>query len=486
MHGFAIVVWLLLAAIPVQARWLRAETPSFVVYSQGSEESLRKQAEQLQAYDALLRTVTGVKAPPSPTRVNVIIARDTSLFYHFNVGADYAGVYIASTGGIFALVGRYEAYWRDNDTSVLFHEYAHHFMLQYAASSYPRWYTEGFAQYLMSTRIKDGVAEIGRFDSGDAFMLKDNAWMTFESLIDPRPNRGRSSRSDMFYPQAWIAVHYINADAARRQALARYLAALAKGADPLKGFETAFGMTLQQFQTALFDYSRSSNIGYQRLTWSPPPAQITISPMPVSADQLLILDFATRADISRAGSRLLDEVRRAAATAPPGDVYAETALLRAEAHLGEVQPALALLSAALATRPDDAELLYLRGVALHRAASAKDLDPAQAAALRKTARITLARAHQLAPDDYRILFGHTIVAEKPLSDSEYDVAKRALDLAPQVSDIALATARYEIERNDVVAARALLQRIAANTHKRAAAIEAAEMLAKLDAPNAAR
>lgn len=486
MRCVAIAVWLLLAAIPAHARWLRAETPSFVVYSQGSEEALRRQAEALQAYDALLRTVTGVKAPPSPTRVNVIIARDTSLFYHFNVGTNYAGVYIASIGGIFALVGRYEAYWRDNDTSVLFHEYAHHFMMQYAASSYPRWYTEGFAQYLMSARIMDGVAEIGRVDSGDAYTLKDKAWMTFESLIDPRPNRGRSSRSDMFYPQAWIAVHYINADPVRRQALSRYLAALAKGAEPLKGFEAAFGTTLPAFQAALYDYSRSSNLSYQRLKWSPPSAQVNITEMPASADQLLILDFATRADVSNDGPRLLGEIRRAVATVPPGDVYAETALLRAEAHLGAVEPALEMLNAAIANHPDDAELLYLRGVALHRAASGKDVDPVKAAALRKAARIALARAHQLAPDDYRILFGHTVVADKPLSDSEFEVARLALDLAPQVSDIALATARYQIERHDVVAARALLQRIAGDTHKRAAANEAAEMLAKLDASEAAR
>lgn len=458
MRCFAIVLWLMLAAAPAQARWLRAETPSFIVYSQGSEDSLRKQAEALQAFDGLLRSITGIKAPPSPTRVNVIIGRDTSQFYHFNAGGGYAGVYLSSIDGIYALVGRYEAYWRDNDTSVLFHEYAHHFMLQYAASSYPRWYTEGFAQYLMSARIKDGVAEIGRVDSGDAYMLKDHAWMTFESLIDPNPNRGRDDRDYMFYPQAWITVHYINADPGRRQALGRYLAALAKGDDALKAFEVAFNMSLRDFQIAVYDYSRSSNISYQRLKWSPPAADVAIIALPPSADQLLILDAAVRVNASADPQRLLGDVKRAAATAPPGDVYAETALLRAEVQLGDVQKALAMLAPALAARPDDVELLYLRGVALRRAAAVKDLDPAQAAALRKAARVTLARAHKAAPDDFRILFAHTMVADTPLSDSEYDVAKLAFDLAPQVSEIALATAQYQIDRKDIVAARAQIGR----------------------------
>jgi hypothetical protein len=487
MRWFALVAYLLVAgATSAQARWLRAETPSFFVYSQGSEGSLRKQAEALQDFDALLRTVTGVKAPPSPTRVNVVVVRDNSQMYHFGTGGNVAGVYFSSPGVIAALVGRYEAYGRDTDTSVLFHEYAHHFMMQYAAASYPAWYTEGFASYLMTARIHNGIAEIGRVDSNDAYQLKDQAWMTLGALIAPGTNRERDARSDMFYPQAWVLVHYINADPERRRALSRYLTAVGKGDDPVKSFETAFETTLLAFQTALQDYARHSSLSYQRLKWSPPAATVEITALPAAADQLLLLDLAVRAGFAPDRPRLLGEVRRAAAAAPPGDPFAATALVRAEAELGDVQTALAMLTTLGEEWPDDPELLLIRGTALHRAAEGKDLDPVQAEALRKAARIALARANALQPDDYRILFGHTQVAPHPLSDSEMDVALLAHGLAPQVKEMAIGVARYQIERNERAAARVLLQQLASDAHDRRNAEVAAKLLAELDPPEAAR
>jgi hypothetical protein len=102
-------------------------------------------------------------------------------------------------------------------------------MFQYAAASYPRWYVEGFAVYVMTARLTEGAADLGRFDPGRAYLPKSQAWMTIESLIAPGNNQGRANRYDKFYPQAWITVHYMNADPARHAALGRYLAALARG-----------------------------------------------------------------------------------------------------------------------------------------------------------------------------------------------------------------------------------------------------------------
>ena len=37
---------------------------------------------------------------------------------------------------------------------VLFHEYAHHFMLQYAPAAYPAWYVEGFAEVVSTASFE--------------------------------------------------------------------------------------------------------------------------------------------------------------------------------------------------------------------------------------------------------------------------------------------------------------------------------------------
>ncbi len=44
-----------LAATSAEAKWLRAETDNFIIYSEGSEKSLRDFAVTLQRFDATLR-----------------------------------------------------------------------------------------------------------------------------------------------------------------------------------------------------------------------------------------------------------------------------------------------------------------------------------------------------------------------------------------------------------------------------------------------
>ncbi|MGL4543549.1 MAG: hypothetical protein ACRCUI_13660, partial [Polymorphobacter sp.] len=480
-----LLVSMLVANSPVQARWLRAETPSFIVYSQGDEASLRKHAAALQTFDALLRMITGIKTAPSPTKVSVFVVSDNSEMRPFGIGGAALGVYMKRPGGIALFVGRNEYDAFDSGTAVLFHEYAHHFMFQYAAASYPKWYVEGFAEYVMTARLTEGVAELGRFDSDNAYVLKSQAWMTLESLIAPGSNRGRANRSDMFYPQAWITVPYMNADPARRVALGRYLAALARGDDAIKAFEPAFGMSLMQFQAGLHDYSRSSDLALHRIKWSPPPADIKISVLPDSADKLLLLDLALALGGDSKNDRLLADTRSAAAKWGHEDAYAQRVLAHAEIQLGDLAVGQALLDGLIAASPDDAGLMHLRGLALSRAAAAADITASQAAARRKSARVALARANALRPDDFGILYAHVAASELPLSDAEYAVLLRVRELAPQVNEIGLVTAQRQIERDDIDAARKLLSVIASDTHDRSASEAAAALLTKLDAAPAA-
>ena len=52
------------AATSAQARWLKAESPLFVIYSEGGEKELRNYTQRLEEYDGLLRTMTGTTAAP--------------------------------------------------------------------------------------------------------------------------------------------------------------------------------------------------------------------------------------------------------------------------------------------------------------------------------------------------------------------------------------------------------------------------------------
>lgn len=478
------VVLLLCCASAAQARWLRAETPTFIVYSQGKEAALRAKAEELQAYDALLRAVTGVKAPPSPTRLAVYIVGSGADLVPLGIGGEgIAGVYFAHPDLLAAFVARYESASFDKANTTLFHEYAHHFMYQYGATAYPGWYTEGFAEFISTARFDKGSAEIGRADPGRGYDLT-GAWIPLDTMLAQKPNLRNWSYAK-FYAQAWFMVHYINADPARAAGMRRYLALLAAGKDPNLNFEPAFGLTKVEFYEGLKAYAQGSLHGY-RIKWTPPQTSVSISALPDSADDLLLAEVqlhTTESD-DRGSKGLLKKIR-GSADKWPADPYARRVRAEAEIELGDAAQGLALIDAMIVDAPDDAELAYLRGTALLMQAKAKDLSPEATEALYKSARMALTRANALRPDDYRILFAHVTASAQPLSDTEYAVLMRARDLAPQVNELTLYVAERQIERGDKTSARELLTMLDSDPHSsKAVAEQAKKLLAEIDGPAA--
>ena len=112
-------------ATPAQARWLRAESPRFVVYSDGDGAVLRAYITRLEAFDATLRFIHGLplsEVPPS--KLDVYLLRDSAELQQVNprMGNMVAGFYSASDEDIFAVAIR-----EHGDDSTEQHEYTHHF-----------------------------------------------------------------------------------------------------------------------------------------------------------------------------------------------------------------------------------------------------------------------------------------------------------------------------------------------------------------------
>ena len=64
------------SAAAQDGRWLRAESPSFIVYSEGDERGLRESIERLEMFDRLLRALMRSAAEPSAARLELYLFRD--------------------------------------------------------------------------------------------------------------------------------------------------------------------------------------------------------------------------------------------------------------------------------------------------------------------------------------------------------------------------------------------------------------------------
>jgi len=457
-------------AAPAQARWIEATSPNFILYSEGSEADLRRFAVLLEDYDQLLRWATGTKEPPSPNRLPIYMVRDGGLrIVRPGLPQDTAGFYTANSGSIAAFSSRAQGYGMDRD-DVLFHEYAHHFMLQYYARDYPAWYVEGFAEYMMTANFTAKTIEYRRFNAGRAVSLVNQAWLPVERILDPKQGKRRTRQENwMFYAESWLIVHYLFSTSDRAKALNTYLDALADGKPAPEAFRSSFGMDFKAFDKALRGYM-NSKITYTRMTRSSERAapEVTLRTLPSSADKLLLLRAAMRLGVAENDQpRVLEAVRKEAADFPD-DGLAITTLAQAEILLNDTPAGRAagraLLDRLPAAERENAEVYYLRGIA--DLDDAQDADADKADELYRAARRMFTRAHKLDANYFPALYRYAQarLAVGPPDDNTLNVLLLARELAPQVGEIGLQAAAALMQRDRFKEAELILIAHAADPH----------------------
>lgn len=460
----ALALWL--AASPAGAAWRRAESANFIVYSEAGEPELRQEVARLEDYNGFLHLLTGVDDPPAPNKLKVYMVRGGAALKIVRPGirTDAAGFYTAGESGIAAVVNQKAGFSGGEEDQILFHEIAHHFMLQYRPTAYPPWYVEGFAEYVMVTTIKDDQIEYAQANSNRVSWLAHAQWLPWDRILfDPPP---RSSQvTALYYAQSWLLVHYLLRDPARKAQLVDYLRSTGEGEAPRAAFKRVFGKEPRALDRDIRGYAERK-MTYSRLKRASAMASpaMTITVLPASADDLLLLDAGL--DLGASGeeaAQRLAKVREAARGKT--DAYARRVLAKAEALAGDGAAADRLLDPLLAAAPADAELLYLKGMR-HLVAARRD--PAVAEKERKLAQGWFAKAHRADPNHFQTLvrYAESLSGDpRFVSENTANILLLAHELAPQVSEIGMAAARILLIRGEFAEAERILIPLASNPHQ---------------------
>lgn len=462
------VVWLALGMMlpsVAHAHWLEARSDNFIVASDGSEASLRESTALLEHYDRLLRTLTGTSAPPSPAPLKVYLVGSASkLRQVVRLPENALGVYMARVGGTAALAVRGDRPGLGGE-EVLLHEYAHHFMNRYYPAAYPAWYSEGFAEYVMTVRFLSDRIEIGRSNPDRAAYLLQGTWLPLKRIFTSGRVGLSTAQLPQFYAESWLIVHYLFAAPERREALTRYLADRHRGVAEPTAFQSAFGKDHAAFEADLKRY-RDGGIGFGAMgrDQGTPPA-ITVRTLPVSADDLLLRQLALNLGIPDPAveAEALRAIRSVAARYP-GDAYAQRILARAEVGSGDRAVGVAILDRLIAAGESDAELSYYRGQADFFTGRRDD---AKRIALYAAAHEWFAKAVAADSSYYTALYRlalTTLDKAAGQSDAVVDQLQTAHQLAPLVGDIAIDAATALAARHRYAEAAAAILPIAANPH----------------------
>ncbi|WP_309661984.1 hypothetical protein [Sphingomonas sp.] len=495
------------AAIPAQASWYQASSAHFLIYSEQKPEILRGFAVKLEKFDKAVRVVRNMEDLPLSygNRVTIFVVeneKEVQRLANDKTGF-IAGFYRGSAAGSVAFVprggpklGQSEAYTGSRIGSsspdgsmgpgiVLLHEYSHHLMMQDLASPYPEWLVEGFAEVMSTAQFeKNGSVGLGLPAMHRAYGLLEGRSLPLETLLSGHYDKITVEERESIYGRGWLMTHYLTFEPSRKGQLSAYVAALAKGADPVETARQVFG-DLKQFGRDLDKYLNRSTLQYLKVSGQAlAPGPIEVTQLNPAGSAVLPVVIELKNGVPEKAAEALGQKARAIEASYPGDVLVETTLAEAELNAGHADAADAAADRALKTNPRSTDAMILKGRAL-TAQARKAAEPSQTAFI--AARKWFSYANKIDPEDPEPLMefymSFAYAGVRPTANA-IAALHYASDLAPQDGGLRINSAMQYLRDGKLKEARAALIPIAYDPHGRQNAAAARSMIVLIDAGDA--
>lgn len=472
-----------------EAAWQRASSAHFVIYADENPAELRSFAEKLERFDKAVRTVRGMDDPPvgDGNRLTVFVVRgdyDVQKLMHDKTGY-VRGFYIPRASGSVAFVPRSSgngSQWDLDASTVFFHEYAHHLMMQDLHTPLPPWYVEGFAEFMSTASFdRDGSVGLGNAPKHRAYSLVMGAKLPIERLVDGSMPRTGTEAHESLYARGWLLTHYLTFEPTRRGQLQEYVDGIAKGVAPLQSARNAFG-DLKQLDHELDKYIQRPRIMMVKVA----AAALTIGPIDIQsltpgASAVLPLRIQSKRGVNSQTAEPLAMQVRTVETRYPADELVERTLAEVELDARHPDASEAAADRALKANPRSTEAMIYKGRAIAERAE-KLQDPARDTAFEQARHLFVA-ANKIDTEDPEALmmFYRTFVMEgiRPTANA-VAALHYASELAPQDKGLRMNSAMRYLADGQVKEAREALAPIAYDPHGTEMAAAARAIIDKID------
>lgn len=447
-----------------RAEWHQVTAPHFTVYGDVSADQLETFAVKLEKFDFLLRTVTNTpdEKVGNPVRVFLLSsdAKVKALARNPNIG----GFYRTNDRFGFAVLSRQRKSHKFDigAEEILFHEYAHHFMLHYFPAAYPAWYVEGFAEFFSVIEFpKDGSIQMGNIPMARAPTLVTLSIFPLTELFARETDGLSLQQGDRYYGTAWLLTHYFQYSDKRGAEFQRYLKDMATGVPGVsvdgyfEGGTTALEKELRAYMKARM------MVSVLKTTKMPAFAVAATRVDPAQAalmeDQLRLFVGVPKDD----RPALVRSVRTSAAKFP-ASAHAATLLAQAEWLADDKVAALAAADRAVVLDPASSAAQTMRAdILLDRAHDSDKADDWKAAL---TAIVRANRADTENPVPLALFYRYHAMKGGPMPALGYDGLNRAFQLLPQNPTYRFNLASAMATKGDHARASRLLDPIAFSPH----------------------
>lgn len=510
-----LAAFLLLFASPsLAATWHEAETAHFRIVSSGDEKGLRKLAERLEYFHTLLRLATGMSESGHPVvKVRVFLVESIGDVKRLagDPYSDIAGFYTTREDGAIAVVPRSTDDNIFTGQLVLFHEYSHHYMLQYSPMAYPAWYVEGFAEISSTASFeREGAITYGKAASHRQYELYDGMNYPVSKMLDGTYLTDNRKGRSWSYGDAWVLTHYLTFSDKHRGQLRGYLNAINAG-KKMPEAAAVFG-NLADLQHEVTLYLSGASFPYRAVPIpagaagpitirTVSPAEAGVIEMKIEFERRMALpaksddsdadkakgDFDSRlAAAKKARAEWIAKIEALAARYP-NETAGWLMLADARCTADDFAACTAAADRALAIDPANERALVRKAEAMIGAAA--DLPPAQRKSEITAAQDMLLKANAADPNDPLALlwFYRSYGAMGKATDRDaLDALISAVQLVPQESGPRLVLAQELMRINHWQDAGIMLRPLAYSPHQDGASRRALELLDRVDAELAKR
>lgn len=440
--------------------WIEVTTPNFVIWTTLSESGAVRMAQRLELFRSVAAFVVGRELPQSRIPTKVIAFRDERDFHLFSPNPDWIAFFQAGLRGSLMVTSGPSA-------SSLHHEYVHYLTSSHTDLVYPKWYEEGFAEFLGSTGLQGEAAVIGQVvDRGPPALNSPRdpeVWTTLEDLF--AHGSDASSEPRQFYHQSWAFVHYMyvgpGAKRNPRARIARYVLSVQDGTPISKAVKQAFGVSVEKLDANLRRYVKAGryvnySIDRSKFAEAPDP---TVRALEANAVALELAALAMDSGYTELASRYFENVF----AADPSSVGA----LRGRAMVAKADDEVdRLWRVALGAGESDpiTHLEYANSV--HARAASKKNDAEETAKLARLARRHYVRSWKLDDSNAETYaqYGRTFLLKGQKPEKGRDTLNHALRLEPGSLAVMTALAALELAVGDHEAARARALRVYGSAH----------------------
>jgi tetratricopeptide (TPR) repeat protein len=480
-----------LHASEASAKWTRLSTPHFTFVGEVSESDLRSIAQRLEQFREVIGRLFSERTATSPVPTVVYVFANERSYAPFRTmqqgkPVDSSG-YLSRDNDANVMALNLEQ--RERASIILFNQYTH-VVRANALGDIPLWASVGLAEFYESFESRDGgrTAIIGLPSEDIRSLLQSSpAFIPIGQLIaadQSSPLYIDGNRRRAFDVESWTLVHYLSLGSPQRAGQLRtFLTAVGQGAGGVEAFAAAFGKDNAALETELRTYMRRLTLTGMRLDFDQKIIGAAGSPAQVISDAEAagyLGDLLARIDRVDDARAYLKKATDGAGASP----RAVAALGRLELAAGNHAIALPLLERATTENPDMPDALAWYGRALLRTPEGAGRPEATA-----KARVALARAYQLEPDNMATAseLARAELTTRSGTARAVELLQKVVEATPGREDHKLLLAYALIEQGDHAAALNYLGPIVGRTKRADIKDEARKLLARAAAgSNAAR